>query len=75
MFLFEKIKKTMSSLILSFSEIPKTVICVRLRKVAFLSEDWKSCPSEAVSSLRFSLGAGELKHPFLQLKSSFRFRS
>ena len=58
MFLFEKIENTMSSLILSFSEIPKIVICVRLRKVAFLSEDWKSCPSEAVTSLRFSSVAG-----------------
>ena len=55
MFFFENIEKTMSNLILCFSEIPKMFICVRVRKVAFLSEDWKSYPSETESSLRFSL--------------------
>ena len=43
----------MFHLILSFSEIPKTFICVRVRQSAFLSEDWKSYPSEAVSSSQF----------------------
>ena len=31
----------MSKLILCFSKIPKTFICVRVRQVTFLSEDWK----------------------------------
>ena len=31
----------MSKLILCFSEIPKTFICVCVRQVTFLSEDWK----------------------------------
>ena len=31
----------MSKLILCFSEVPKTFICVRVRQVTFLSEDWK----------------------------------
>ena len=52
MFLFEKLTK-MSNLILCFSEIPKIFICVRVRQGAFLSEDWKCHPSEAVSSLQF----------------------
>ena len=43
----------MSNLILCFSEIPETFICVRVRQVAFLSEDWKCYPSEAVSFLQF----------------------
>ena len=51
MFLFEKLTK-MSNLILCFSEIPKIFICVRVRQGAFLSEDWKCHPSEAVSSLQ-----------------------
>ena len=42
-----------SNLILFFSEIPKIFICVRVRQDAFLSEDWKCYPSEAVSSLQF----------------------
>ena len=42
-----------SNLILFFSEIPKISICVRARHDAFLSEDWKRYPSEAVSSLQF----------------------
>ena len=50
MFLFEKNDK-MSKLILCFSEIPE--ICVRVRQGAFLSEDWKCYPSEAVFSLQF----------------------
>ena len=36
-FLFEKIEK-MSNLILYFSKIPKTFICVRVRQVTFLSD-------------------------------------
>ena len=40
MFLFEKINKIFN-LILCFSEIPKTFICVRVRQVTFLYEDWK----------------------------------
>ena len=31
----------MSELILCFLEIPKTFICVHVRQVTFLSEDWK----------------------------------
>ena len=31
----------MSKLILCFSEIPKTFICVHVRQLTFLSEDWK----------------------------------
>ena len=31
----------MSKLILRFLEIPKTFICVCVKQVAFLSEDWK----------------------------------
>ena len=43
----------MSNLILCFSEIPKFFICVCVRPGAFLSEDWKCYPSEAVFSLQF----------------------
>ena len=43
----------MSNLILCFSQIPKNFICVRVRQGAFLSENWKCYPSEAVSSLQF----------------------
>ena len=43
----------MSNLILFFSEIHKIFICVRVKQGAFLSEDWKCYPSEAVSSLQF----------------------
>ena len=43
----------MYNLILLFSEIPNIFICVRVRQGAFLSEDWKCYPSEAVSSLQF----------------------
>ena len=32
----------MSELILCFLEIPKTFICVRVRQVTILSEDWKT---------------------------------
>ena len=39
----------------SLSEVPKIFVCVRVRQVTFLSEDWKSCLSEAVSSLWFPL--------------------
>ena len=34
----------MSNLILCFSEISKIFICVGVRHVTFLSEDWKKCP-------------------------------
>ena len=52
MFLFEKIDKNVqfSSL---FSEILKIFIWVPVRQGAFLSQDWKCYPSEAVSSLQF----------------------
>ena len=39
-FLFEKFRKT-SSLVVCFSEIPKLYICVCVRQMTFLSEDWK----------------------------------
>ena len=45
----------MSNLILFFSEISKIFVSVRVNQVAFLSEDWKIYPSEAVSSLQLSL--------------------
>ena len=31
----------MSNLILYFSEHPKIFVCVRVKQMAFLSEDWK----------------------------------
>ena len=43
----------MFSLVLFFPEIPKVFICVRVRQGAFLSEDWKCYPSEAVLFLQF----------------------
>ena len=51
MFLFEKIDKNVqfNSLFLGNS----WNFCVRVRQGAFLSEDWKCYPSEAVSSLQF----------------------
>ena len=42
----------MSNLILVFSKIPNIFICVRVRQGAFLSENWKCYPSEAVPSLQ-----------------------
>ena len=39
-FFLRKLTK-MSNLILCFSEIPELFICVRVREVAFSSEDWK----------------------------------
>ena len=42
----------MSNLILVFSKIPNVFICVRVRQGAFLSENWKCYPSEAVPSLQ-----------------------
>ena len=58
MFLFEKIDGNV--LIFFFSEIPKIFICVRVRDGAFLSEDWKCYPYEAVSSF-FALKMRERK--------------
>ena len=51
MFLFEKIDKNVlyNSLFLGNS----WKFCVRVRQGAFLSEDWKRYPPEAVSSLQF----------------------
>ena len=43
----------MSNLILCFSKISDIFICVYVRQGAFLSENWKCYPSEAVSSLQF----------------------
>ena len=40
MFIFEKINKNVQSYSL-FLRIPKIFLCVRLRQMAFLSEDWK----------------------------------
>ena len=53
MFPFAKINKNVQSNSL-FLGIPKMFICVRVRQVAFFFlRTEKSCPSEAVSSLRF----------------------
>ena len=48
----------MSKLILCFSEIPKTFICVRVRQVTFLSEDWKKL--SVWSSVLFTVSALEM---------------
>ena len=48
----------MSKLILCFSEIPKTFICVRVRQVTFLSEDWKKL--SVWSSVLFTISALEM---------------
>ena len=51
----------MSKLILCFSEIPKTFICVRMRQVTFLSADWKKLSfwknSSFWSSVLFTISA------------------
>ena len=49
----------MSKLILSFSEIRKTIICVRVRQVTLLSEDWKML--SAWSSVLFTVSALEMR--------------
>ena len=48
----------MSKLILCFSEIPKTFICVCVRQVTFLSEDWKKL--SVWSSVLFTVSALEM---------------
>ena len=48
----------MSKLILCFSEIPKTFICVRVRQVTFLSEDWKKL--SVWSSVLFTVSTLEM---------------
>ena len=50
-FLLRKLKK-MSNLIIGFSEFLKFLKCP-CKEVAFLSENWKRFPSEAVSTLQF----------------------
>ena len=50
----------MSNLILFFSKIPTIFICFRVRQGAFLFEDLKCYPSEAVSSF-FALDMREKK--------------
>ena len=52
MLLFEEIDKNVQ---FTFSEIRKIFICILVKQVAFYLSLKKSCPSEAVSSLRFSL--------------------
>ena len=49
----------MSKLILCFSEIPKTFICVCVRQVTFLSEDWKKL--SVWSSVLFTVSALEMR--------------
>ena len=49
----------MSELILCFSEIPKTFICIRERQGAFLSEDWKKL--SVCSSVLFTVSALEIR--------------
>ena len=49
----------MSKLILCFSEIPKTFICVRVRQVNFISEDWKKL--SVWSSVLFTVSALEMR--------------
>ena len=48
----------MSNLIPCFSEIPKTFICVRVRQVTFLSEDWKKL--SVWSSVLFTVSTLEM---------------
>ena len=56
-FFLRKLTK-MSKLILRFSEIPKSFICVRVRQVTFLSEDWKKL--SVWSSVLFTVSALEM---------------
>ena len=48
----------MSKLILHFSEIPKTFICVHVRQVTFLFEGWKKL--SVWSSVLFTISALEM---------------
>ena len=48
----------MSKLVLCFSEIPKTFICVHVRQVTFLYEDWKKL--SVWSSVPFTVSALEM---------------
>ena len=48
----------MFNLILCFSEIPKMFICVRVRQVAFLYDDWKKL--SVWSSALFTVSALEI---------------
>ena len=48
----------MSELILCFLEIPKTFICVHVRQVTFLSEDWKKL--SVWSSVLFTVSTLEM---------------
>ena len=48
----------MPELILCFLEITKTFICVRVRQVTFLSEDWKKL--SVWSSVLFTISALEM---------------
>ena len=49
----------MPNLILFFSEIPKIFICVRVRQVTLLSEDWKKL--SIWSSVLFTVSALEMR--------------
>ena len=57
-FFLRKLTKV-SKLILCFSEIPKTFICVRVRQVNFISEDWKKL--SVWSSVLFTVSALEMR--------------
>ena len=57
-FFLRKLTK-ISKLILSFSEISKTFICVPVRQVTFLSEDWKML--SVWSSVLFAASALEMR--------------
>ena len=56
-FFLRKLTK-MFKLILCFSEIPKTFICVHVRQVTFLYEDWKKL--SVWSSVPFTVSALEM---------------
>ena len=49
----------MSKLIISFSEIPKAFICVRVRQMTFLSEGWKMF--SVWTSVLFTVSALEIR--------------
>ena len=53
-----RILTKMFKLIICFSEIPKTFICVCVRQVTFLSEDWKKL--SVWSSVLFTVSALEM---------------
>ena len=48
----------MSNSVLCFSKIPKIIICVRVRQVAFLLEDWRTL--SVSSSVLFTVFALEM---------------